>query len=69
LVEATTRYRQAVLGAGRRKPWLKPSTVMLECGHLASDDRSVVIRPIGKIKFDCPYGCGLQAVDASQSER
>lgn len=42
---------------------------MLECGHLTSDEKSVVIRPIGKIRFDCPYGCGLQAIGAPQSER
>jgi hypothetical protein len=34
--------------------------VLLACGHEAESEQVVVIRPSGKLKFDCPSGCGLQ---------
>jgi len=35
--------------------------IALVCGHDASEAEAVVIRPTGRVKFDCPHGCGLQA--------
>jgi hypothetical protein len=37
-----------------------PEPVQLACGHHARDFEPIVIKPTGKLKFECAIGCRPQ---------